>query len=200
MLIHLQSLIKGNVRLEGVGLFLTNGASVEIGEYSFLEMNRNSVSPEYIVNGGTLVVGSHTKLACQRLWIRFGGKCKIGDYTNVNDGTEIRTDENVYIGSFCRISYNNRIWDTNTHNIYSQDIRRKMTIDYFPSFGREFEKPITKPVKIGDGCWLGERVAILKGCTLEDNVIVGFNTTISNRHIMENNIVVQETHLLTKKL
>lgn len=74
-----------------------------------------------------------------------------------------------------------------------------MTIDYFPSFGREFEKPITKPVKIGDGCWLGERVAILKGCTLEDNVIVGFNTTISNKHIMENNIVVQGIDLLIKK-
>ena len=42
---------------------------------------------------------------------------------------------------------------------------------------------MTKPVIIGDGCWLGERVSILKGTTLGENVTVAFNTTVSNRHV-----------------
>lgn len=77
------------------------------------------------MDNGSLVIGNHTKLACQRFWIRFGGKCKIGNYTNINSGTEIRVDELVCIGDFCQISYNIRIWDTNTHCIYPSEKRKK---------------------------------------------------------------------------
>ncbi|GAB6122591.1 hypothetical protein [Dysgonomonas termitidis] len=76
-------ILKEKVRLEGVELFLTNGAIVEINKYSFFELNRNSVRPQYIINDGSLIVGDHTKLACQRVWIRYGGVCKIGNYTNI---------------------------------------------------------------------------------------------------------------------
>lgn len=188
-------ILKQNVRLVGISLFLTNGAVVEIGECSFIEANRNPVRPEYIIDSGRLLVGNHTKLACQRLWVRFGGDCRIGEYSNVNDGTEIRCDEKVNIGSFNQISYNIRIWDTNTHNVYSPEVRKKMTIDYFPSFGREFECPMTKPVIIGDGCWLGERVSILKGTTLGENVTVAFNTTVSNKHVPAGKKVISKNEL-----
>lgn len=191
--------LKDNVRLDGVKLFLTNGAYVEINEYSFIEINRNPVKPEYIIDNGKLIIADHTKLACARVWIRFGGCCFIGSYSNINNGSEIRSDENVSIGSFCQISYNNRIWDTNTHSIYQPNIRRQMTIDTFPSFGKEHEKPLTKPVYIGNGCWLGERVSILKGCNIGDNVIIGFNTTLSNKTISSNCCVVQNVQLLIKQ-
>lgn len=184
-----------HVRLDGIGLFLTNGAKVEISDYSFIEKGRNSSVPEYIINSGNLFVADHTKLACSRLWVRFGGILEIGKYTNINNGTEIRSDEFVKIGNFCRISYNIRIWDTNTHNAYSPEVRRKMTIDYFPSFGREFECPVTKPVIIGDGCWLGERVSILKGTTLGENVTVAFNTTVSNKNIPAGKKVISKSEL-----
>lgn len=193
-------ILRKEVRLEGVNFFLTNGAVVEIGEYSFVILDMNSIKPEIIVNNGSLFIGNHTKSACQRLWIRFGGKCKIGNYTNINSGSEIRADESVCIGNFCQISYNVRIWDTNTHCIYSQALRQKMTIDSFPSFGKEYEKPITRPVKIGNGCWLGEIVSILKGSELGDDVIVGFNTLISNKHIASKTSVVQHINLLTREL
>ena len=75
-----------------------------------------------------------------------------------------------------------------------------MTIDSFPSFGKEYEKPITRPVKIGNGCWLGEKVSILKGSELGDDVIVGFNTLISNKHIASKTSVVQHINLLTREL
>lgn len=193
-------ILRKNVKLEGVDIFLTNGAYVEINDYSFLILDKNSIRPEFIVDNGSLVIGNHTKLACQRFWIRFGGKCKIGNYTNINSGTEIRVDELVCIGDFCQISYNIRIWDTNTHCIYPSEKRKKMTIDLFPSFGKEYEKPDTRPVKIGNGCWLGERVSILKGSELGDGVIIGFNTIISNKKIVSNSSVVQHIDLCIRNL
>lgn len=188
-------IIKGHARIEGVGLFLTNGAVVEISEYSFIEYNRNSIRPEYIIDGGKLVIADHTKLACARLWVRFGGNITIGKYTNINPGTEIRADESVTIGNFCRISYNIRIWDTNTHCVYSPEIRMEMTQKYFPAFGKEFERPKTKPVVIGNGCWLGERVSILKGTTLGENVTIAYGATISNKEIPAGKTVVQKLDL-----
>lgn len=183
------------VRLEGIGLWVTNGGCVEIGAQSFFERGNNATQPEYIINSGTLKVADHTKLACQRLWIRYGGCISVGQYTNVNFGSEIRADEKVTIGNFCQLSYNLRIWDTNTHCIYLPEKRRKLTQDHFPSFGYECEKPHTVPVIIGDGVWIGERVSILKGTILGENVIVGYNTTIVGKQISAGKRVVQETAL-----
>lgn len=183
------------VRLEGIGLWVTNGGRVEIGAHSFLERSSNATKPEYIVNSGVLRVADHTKLACQRLWIRFGGSIEVGQYTNVNPGSEIRADEKVIIGSYCQLSYNLRIWDTNTHCIYSPEKRNRLTRDYFPRFGYEYERPRTAPVVIGDGTWIGERASILKGTTLDENVIVGYNTTVAGKHIPRQKTVVQGIEL-----
>lgn len=188
-------ILHDHVRLEQIGLWVTNGATVEVDEYSFFERGHNAVTPEYIVNSGTLQIADHTKLACQRLWVRYGGNLKIGRYTNVNDGSEIRCDESVNIGSFCQLSYNLRIWDTNTHCIYPPEIRRQLTQDNFPSFGYEYERPKTAPIAIGDGAWIGEKVSILKGTTLGENVIVGYSTIIAGKQIPTGKIVIQKIAL-----
>lgn len=192
---HSTLILHGHVRLEEIGLWVTNGATVEVSEYSFFERGRNAVTPEYIVNSGTLYVADHTKLACQRLWVRYGGNLKIGRYTNVNTGSEIRCDESVNIGSFCQLSYNLRIWDTNTHCIYTSEKRKQLTQDHFPSFGYEYERPKTAPVEIGDGAWIGEKASILKGTTLGENVIVGYNTIIAGKQIPSDKTVVQQIAL-----
>lgn len=188
-------IMHANVRLEGIALIVLNGAKVELGEFSFLEKGNNAVRPEYIVNSGSLLVADHTKLACQRLWVRYGGVLQIGQYTNVNYGSEIRCDESVNIGSYCMLSYNIRIWDTNMHYIYLPEERRRLTRKAFPHFGTENEKPKTAPVIINDGAWIGEKASILKGCHLGENVIVGYNTTLIRKQIPSGKTVVQKTEV-----
>ena len=183
------------VRLEGIGLWVTNGGCVDIGMYSFFERGNNATRPEYIINSGTLKVADHTKMACQRLWIRYGGNIEVGQYTNVNPGSEIRADKKVVIGNYCQLSYNLRIWDTNTHCVYSPEERRRLTRDYFPYFGYEYERPRTACVEIGDGVWIGERASILKGSKLGENTIVGYNTTIIGKSIPAGKTVVQDNIL-----
>lgn len=172
-------------RLDGIELWVTNGSRVEIGAHSFLERCGNA----------TLLVADHAKLACQRLWIRYGGLVEVGQYTNVNAGSEIRSDEKVSIGSYCQLSYNLRIWDTNTHCIYAPEVRRKLTRDKFPQFGYEFKKPKTAPAVIGDGAWIVEKSSLLKGTTLGENVTVGYGTTLIGKHIPAGKTVVQELGL-----
>lgn len=155
---------------------------------------------ELIVNNGHIYIDSNSKLACKRIWVRFGGQLSIGEYTNINDGSEIRCDENVSIGSFNQISYNVRIWDTNTHNILSVDERRDLTVKKYPYFGYEKSRPETAPVKIGDDCWIGERAAVLKGSDIGDGSIVGFDTLISGKKIPSYSRVINERVLKISKI
>lgn len=41
-------------------------------------------------------------------------------------------------------------------------------------------KLISKPVSIGNNCWIGDSVSILPGVTLGDNVIVGANSVVTH--------------------
>lgn len=184
-----------NVRLDGISLYAVNGAKVVIGDFSFLEKAANATIPMYEINNGELIVAHHTRLRCQRLWIRFGGKASIGCYTNINEGSELRADESIVVGNYCQISYNTRIWDTNTHCIYPPERRKKIAREYFPYFGYENERPKTKPIIIKDGCWLGEKVSLLKGVELGENVIVGYNTMLLHMKIDDNCTVVQNIDL-----
>lgn len=182
--------IADNVMISDVGIYVYDGKFI-IGEKCVIEREKNSSRPEYIVDSGaSITIEDHVRLQCQRMWTRFGGVLNIDKYTNVNAHSEIRCDNNVKIGAYCQISYNTKIWDTNTHSIYSPDVRRQLAEQYYPGLGHENERPKTKPVSIGDDCWLGENVAILKGTTLEDEVIIGFNTVVSNCKIEKGKTVI----------
>ncbi len=192
--------LKEGARLEGVTLRVRNGARVVIGEHARVEQGGNPTPPEHLVDSGQLEVGDHSQLRCKRLLVRFGGRVTVGSYTNVNDGSEIRADERVEIGSYCMISYNTRIWDTNTHCLLPPEERRKRTREHFPAFGLETERPKTSPVHVGDGCWLGEGVALLKGTRLGENVTVGFGTLVSNVEIEANRVVYEKRELGVKEV
>jgi acetyltransferase-like isoleucine patch superfamily enzyme len=102
----------------------------------------------------------------------------------------------VKIGSFNQISYNCIVWDTNTHNIYNNEIRRQLTVDHFPSFGMEFEKPKTSPVIIGDDCWIGREAALLRGSCVGNSSIVGFRANLVNFNVESNMTAVSKSSTL----
>lgn len=187
--------IGDNVVLSGIGIYVTSGGIFQIKDNSILERERNSWIPEFICNSGTIIFSDHVLAKPQRIWVRFGGKLSIGKYTNINCGSEIRCDENIKIGDFCQISYNTRIWDTNTHQQLSIQERRERTIKYYPSFGKEFSIPKTAPVIIENDCWIGEGACILKGSILRNHVTVGFHTLLSGKTIPTNCTVIQKSDI-----
>jgi acetyltransferase-like isoleucine patch superfamily enzyme len=173
ILANVRMVIKGNVTI-GEGNIIDNA-----GMFKKLLVN---------IDHGSLIIGTRNRLQCE-IKVRYGAILKVGDHNNINEGSEIRSDEKVTIGSFNQISYRCFIWDTNTHNIYPDAQRRELTTDHYPKFGFEFEKPKTLPILIGSDCWIGREVAILKGTTIGDSTIIGFRATLSNC-IVENNTTV----------
>lgn len=87
------------------------------------------------------------------------------------------------------------IWDTNTHNILPKEDRRIIAEKYFPYYGYELSCPQTKPVKIGDDCWIGQNASILKGTIIENEVIVGYQCLLVDKVIQQRSTVVSKSIL-----
>jgi acetyltransferase-like isoleucine patch superfamily enzyme len=206
-------LIAKNVKISNSYIFVTKGSTlviekgcdiknlnlfvngkVTIGENNIID-NGYCISKLRISVNGTFILGAYNRIR-SIIWIRFNGKLVIGSHNNINEESEIRCDEKITIGSYNQISYKCMIWDTNTHNIYSDEKRRELTDKFYPIFGYEYEKPKTKALKIGDDCWIGREAALLKGVELKNSSIVGFRTTLSNCSIEKNKIVVSKSENL----
>lgn len=179
--------IEEGAKLSNVVIYVGSG-SVYIGKHSIIGSRFHRV--EINIREGETYIADHCRLSPLRIWCRFGGTFTVNSYTNVNDYSEIRCDEKVAIGCFCRISYNVRIWDTNTHTLLPKDKRREVTIRNFPGFGLEEIKPKTSPTIIGDDCWIGEYSAISKGVTIGDQSVIGYGTFLTNKNIPKGSLVV----------
>ena len=185
--------------LDHADICLWNGSSLTVGERSHLdrahvvmERGKADIGPDNVVSPGThvvppsikiahgtLVTGDHNNLSCA-IWIRFGGKAVIGRYNCINNGSEIRCDESVTVGSYNMISYDCDIWDTNTHCFYTLVEKKEMFEKDFPVIGNERNKPETRPVVIGDGNWIGKRSCILKGSVLGNETVLGTRAIVTN--------------------
>lgn len=159
-----------HVVISGYNIVVTEGELV-IGAHTKLERGNNSLKPCINIEKGTLHIADHCIVRAD-FSVRFGGKCKVGAYTGIMEKTEVRVDDHLVIGDFNMISYECMIYDTNTHVTYQPEVRREMTRKDFPLIGLESEKPETKPVVIGNDCWLGKRAVVLKGVTVGDNATI----------------------------
>lgn len=82
----------------------------------------------------------------------------IGNYVSFQDRVHINVADKVEIGNGCIISWDVEILDTDFHQLIEID---------------GIQKTITKPIFIGENCWVGARAIILKG------VYIGFESVIA---------------------
>ncbi|MDP5158913.1 MAG: hypothetical protein NWQ07_10075 [Flaviramulus sp.] len=184
--------IGNHCTIEAFNLSLINGI-IRIGDYNLLQKGSKVVKPHFDVHGD-LVIGNYNRLRCD-IWIRFHGKVEIGSRNAINEGTEIRSDESIKIGDYNQISYDCVFWDTTTHNMYKADERRAITDNQYPDFGLEFEKPKTAPISIGNDCWIGKGVSVLKGTNVGNKCIVGYGALLSNVSIGDNKTLFNQPNL-----
>lgn len=111
------------------------------------------------------------------------GEVIIGDDCFFNNNCSINCLDKVTIGKDTIFGESIKIYD---HDHLVND-------DYFV-FKNKF---ITAPVSIGENCWIGSNVTILKGVHISDRVIIGANAVI-NKSIMEAGIYVNKNGRLTK--
>jgi acetyltransferase-like isoleucine patch superfamily enzyme len=173
------------VRCEiGDGVELTNcrmyvlSGTVRIGNQSII--GNFNFETKIDVYDGALAIGMNSTLRGCSVMVRHGGNCNIGNYTAINNGTEIRCESFMSIGDFVMVLYECLLFDTNTHQILPPKIRQFQTQKDFPCVGLEHAPCRTSPVIIGDNVWIGQRVAILKGVKVGASAIIGLGSVVSN--------------------
>src|SRR5256712_9237416 len=129
---------------------------------------------------GAIVIGKHVSCyAGCSFSVGEKGQCTIGDFTLLN-GALIMADEKIEIGSYCLISWNVGIADSDFYPL--EPAQRLIDAQALaPYFKNRPARPTLKtaPVKICDNVWVGMNAVILKGVTIGENSVVAAGTSVS---------------------
>lgn len=94
-----------------------------------------------------------------------GGELRIGKGCFIGSGCKIMCFNSIKIGFHCDLTWETQLMDTSFHYI-----RREQT---------SVPDSLTKPIIIGDFCWIGNRTTISKGTILPDYSIVASNSVVN---------------------
>ena len=136
-----------------------------------------------------VVIGKHVSCyAGCSFSIGENGQCTIGDFTLLN-GALIMADEKIEIGSYCLVSWNVGIADSDFHPL--EPAQRLIDAQALAPFYKN--RPLrpklkTAPVKIGDNVWIGMNAVILKGVTIGENSVVAAGAVVT-KSVEANTIV-----------
>lgn len=127
------------------------------------------------------------------------GRCTVGDYTLMN-GALVMAEELIEIGSYCLISWNVGIADSDFHPI--DPVQRRIDALALAPYlkDRPPRPPIrTAPVRIADNVWIGMNAVILKGVTVGENAVVAAGSVVS-KNVAPNTVVAGNPAIIVKQL
>jgi acetyltransferase-like isoleucine patch superfamily enzyme len=129
-------------------------------KHGIIVVSGGSPRPVILNRGGTIIAGSCQFYSGVRIEVGKGATLNIGDGTYLNRNTFILTNASVEIGSYCRISWDVVIMDSDQHEIPGK-----------PSGD--------KPITIDGGSWIGCRSIILKGVHIGAGAIVAAGSVVT---------------------
>lgn len=141
----------------------------------------NLVSPltEITVDkGGKLAIGKIFRM-------RSGAKLRVRPNAEVTIGSNFSMSNNCVITSWDKIEIGDNVQFGPGVLVYDQDHDVKV-----PG-GLAAEKYKTKPIKIGNGVWVGANSIILRGTSIGDNVVIAAGSIVKGK-IPSNSLLVQK--------
>ena len=127
------------------------------------------------------------------------GTCTVGDFSMLN-GALIMAEEHIEIGSYCMMSWNVGIADSDFHPLDAT--KRKIdTMALAPFYKDRPPRPVLKtaPVIIRDNVWIGMNAVILKGVTIGENSVVAAGAVVT-KSVPENVVVAGNPAIIVKQL
>jgi acetyltransferase-like isoleucine patch superfamily enzyme len=126
------------------------------------------------------------------------GRCTVGDFTLMN-GALVMAEELIEIGSYCLISWNVGIADSDFHPLEPAQrlIDAQALAPYFKDRPAR-PKLKTAAVKIADNVWIGMNAVILKGVTIGENSVVAAGSVVT-KSVEPNTIVAGNPAVVVKK-
>ena len=127
------------------------------------------------------------------------GRATVGDFTLMN-GALVMAEELIEIGSYCLISWNVGIADSDFHP--SDPAQRRIDAHALAPYykDRPPRPPIrTAPVRIADNVWIGMNAVILKGVTIGENSVVAAGSVVS-KNVAPNTVVAGNPAVVVKEL
>lgn len=109
---------------------------------------------------------------------------EIGDGVYLNDGFKLSCKESVKIGAGCLFGPDVKIYDNN-HKFTKEE-------------GVSFEHT-TRPIEIGEKCWIASNVVILAGTKIGDHCLIGAGCIVHGE-IPEGSKVTQQDNLVIEEL
>ena len=127
------------------------------------------------------------------------GRATVGDFTLMN-GALVMAEELIEIGSYCLISWNVGIADSDFHPIDPAQ-RRIDALALAPYYKERPPRPPirTAPVRIADNVWIGMNAVILKGVTIGENAVVAAGSVVS-KNVAANTVVAGNPAVVVKQL
>lgn len=138
------------------------GRCLHIGKNAKFRLGGMVKNGKNIIIGDDFFIGKDFLLASY-----FGGEVKIGNRVVAQERVRISAVESVIIGDDVLMGSDILITDNN-HGMDACDEKSYME-----------QKVSAKAVKIGNGCWIGEKCTILSGCTIGERSIIGANSVVT---------------------
>jgi acetyltransferase-like isoleucine patch superfamily enzyme len=127
------------------------------------------------------------------------GTCTVGDFTLLN-GALIMSEEHIEIGSYCLMSWNVGIADSDFHPIDPAQ-RMQDALALAPYYENRPPRPAlrTAPVRIRDNVWIGMGAVILKGVEIGENSVVAAGAIVT-KSVPPNVVVAGNPAVVVKQL
>lgn len=149
---------------------IARGATIFLPEKAYLDINAINIKRERVLPC-TLWLGNNAKLESHgftmyegaSIVIFEGGSLTLGKNSYMNQSL-IQCASSITIGDNCAIAGDVLIQDTDFHTVLDEN---------------GHEKPVSKPIVIGNNVWICAKATILKGVTIGDGAIVAAGAVVT---------------------
>ncbi len=119
----------------------------------------------------------------------------VGTYVSIGDDVIIGFGDNIHIGNNVSINYRCTLIDCN-EIIIGNDVliapcvhintashpvvlEERLTKDWKPETGEYRWRTYAKPIRIGNGCWIGAGATIIAGVTIGDGAVIAAGAVVT---------------------